>query len=99
MVQGSLCGHEGWRPGFFVVNGYIEHTAPVVLRHVIVSEACNTTHLCIFIEIVSSGCIGNKTEEVFISQVVDPWKGSVWCLDYIFFSFIIEMAEFHICLL
>ena len=91
-IQRSLERHEGWRPSILAIFN-VEHASPVIFRYVVISEAGDSPHLCVFIEIISSGCIRDETEEIFISQIVDPWQWSVWSLDYILLSFVIKMSE------
>ena len=64
-------------------------------RQCIVTVTGDTQQFCIFIEAVSAAGIGNKGEETFCAQIVDPWE---WCSrggNDIFSGFIIKMTEFH----
>ena len=70
-----------------------------VSRNIVVAIACQAKQLCIFIEAVSSACVGNQREEILISKIVDPRKWSGRRCDHIFFLLVIKKSKFHVVFL
>jgi hypothetical protein len=73
----------------------IKILSSIIHRYVIVPVSGKSSQSCIFIETISSGCIGNDGKELFATQVVDPWIWSSGIGNYIFSVFIVKMPVFH----
>ena len=70
-------------------------TSVCVCGYVVIAVSCQTEKFCIFVEAVSSACIGNERKEIFISEIIDPRQWSFRGCDDIFFGVVIKMSEFH----
>ena len=93
-IQIGLCWHPSRIPdGVILLNIVVMSIA--VIRNIVVTITCQTKKLRIFIETVTSACIGNQREKILGSQIVDPWEWSLWGCDDIFFSGIIKISVFH----
>ena len=67
-----------------------------IRRHIVIAVAGKAQELCVFIKAVASAGVRNQGEKVFVSQVIDPWKGSSGRCDDILFVLIIKVSEFHV---
>ena len=93
-VERGLAWFPTWVPHYVAVL-YIEVTAAIVHWHVIVAVARNAAEFGIFVERVTSCRIGNKTEEFFIAQVVNPRE---WCFRVGNYIFTVGIVEMSVCL-
>ena len=73
----------------------IKILAIAVVRNVVVTIAGQAKKLCILIEGISAVCVGNQTEEILVSQIINPGKRCLRSCDDIFHGIIIKVTEFH----
>ena len=66
-----------------------------IYRNIVVAVTGDAKKFGIFVEAVSATSVRNQGEKVLRSQIVDPWKRSIWGSDDIFLGVVIEITEFH----
>src|SRR5690554_4382362 len=70
----------------------VEVPSSTIHWHIVVTIANDSSEFCIFIESIPPCCVGNKTEEIFVAQVIDPGPGGAGICYHIFSPYIIEIT-------
>ena len=93
-VELGLCRLPGNIPDAFAVL-HIEVETVGIQRRGIVAITGDPAETGVTVKAVAAGCVGDQSEEVFASEIVDPGKRSARCGDAVFPRCIVKMSELH----
>ena len=90
-VQGRFAGFPSGVPDCIPVLD-VEITPYTIHRHAVIAVTGYTAELGILIKIIAASGVTDQTEEILVSEVIDPWKWRLGIRDDIFAMNIVEIS-------
>lgn len=95
-VEWRLAWFPAWIPdGIAILD--VEVATTIIHRYPVVAIAGETTELGILIERIPTCCVGDKREEILVTQIVDPRPWGLWVSNHVLAIGVIKMTILFLC--